>query len=145
PFLIPFDKKLYAFWIRNQDDRAILYKTSTDGQSWPDNPITFNETVYPSSSISGLVMNSVVTGPDPGPERLHIIFISNSRNRDLLTKSLPTLDSTGNQTTYERATGGQVGAVFFRGRPRMAYGTRSETRSVQIKAGAAGYNGKGLT
>lgn len=145
PFIIPFDKKLYAFWARNADDRTLVYKSSADGQDWTGDPTSFNETLYPYSGVTGLVMNSVVESPDPGPERLHIFFLSNNRNRNILVRSLPNIDGTGNQTTYESGTGGQVGTVYFRGRPRMAYGSRSETRGLSLKAGAAGYNGKGLT
>lgn len=165
PFIIAFNGRLYAFWIRStgnppDEDRSIDYKWSTDGSAWPANPTPFNESVYRNSGFGGFVLNTVLTGPNPGPPRLHLAFISNDLGRTVLTKSLGTHpvtnpDATGNQNAFTRphyfgdlwgANGGQPGCTVFRGVAYHGFGSRQPNRELLIKPGTAVYrDNKGLT
>src|SRR5262249_7795443 len=89
PLIIPFvDEKespvLYAFWLKDRDDRTILFKTSADGANWPMENRSFtvadNERANRESGLSGLVMRTIIEGSREavGPPRLFILFLTDN-------------------------------------------------------------------
>jgi hypothetical protein len=173
PFIDPDDNPvLYAFWVRNRNDRAILFKKSNDGTSWPTVDMLFNESANRESGLSGMVLNTVIEGQPAkgeslnlGPPRLFILFLTDSgavgQNNTVFAKSIDkfgTLEAGGlfffhadevsvpGTPNFVRAfTGTKVGATSFRGQPVFTY-VRPDggSHDLRLKMGALGYRGGGL-